>query len=474
MDKQFDELVRYVISFVERSILNKNNDKTILRQKTTPEKLMDKLPLTLQKDKLSSIQIIDILEQIIENSVITNHPYFMNQMFGKTRPISFIADILIAVLNTSMYTFEVAPVFSLIEKEVITKLGAKIWGTGIGDGVFTAGGSISNMNALFLARQHHLEHAKQNGLFNEKPLAVFVSEQAHYSFTKGVNFLGFGLESLIKIKSKKNAQIDIKELKKAILKSKEKGKTPLMLIGIAGTTISGSYDDIESLAQIAKENKMWFHVDAAYGGSLLFSERQKHHLKGIEHADSVSWNFHKIMGMSLSTSSFLTREKGLLNKAFSVDAGYLFHEDTYDYDLGQKSLRGGRRPDAFKLWLTWKYQGETGLTTHIEKLCNAADTMAALIQKNPKIELFTQPESTIVCFRYTDKITDINILNQLNIKIRNTIFDEGKMIFNYARLNNAVYLRCVLLDPEFTPEQLQTIIDKVVQTGNILLTDTEI
>ena len=469
MDLQFEKLVQHVLSFIEKRMDNTIKPNTVLRANNTPETIKQKIPISLDKFGNSPEELINIINTIIENSLITNHPYFMNQMFGKTQAISFIADILISALNTSMYTFEVAPVFSLIEKEVITKLGEKIWGKGMGDGVFTAGGSMSNMNALFLAREHLLTQAKQKGLFQEKPLAVFVSEQAHYSFTKGVNFLGFGRDALIKIPSNSKAQINTDALKKVIDKTKKEGKRPLMLIGIAGTTISGSFDDLTTLAQIAKKHAMWFHVDAAFGGSLLFSEQHKSKLKGIEYADSVTWNFHKVMGMNLSTASFLTKEKGILNKAFNVNAGYLFHETDYDFDLGQKSLQGGRRPDAFKLWLSWKYQGENGLSKHVNSLCNAAQTMATMIDNKPDLELFSKPESSIVCFRYTGELNDSNTLDDLNIRIRNHIFTKGELLFNYAVLNNKTYLRCVLLDPKFTDSQLQFILDEIKATGKTLV-----
>lgn len=469
MDQQFDELVHYVLDYVKNGILNKTKENLQLRKAYNPHDLQKKFPIKTQLNGQSSQEIIKTIEQVISHSVVTDHPYFMNQMFGKTQPISFLADIIIAMLNTSMYTYEVAPIFSLIEKEIITNLGERVWGKDQGDGVFTAGGSMSNMNALFLARQNYLEKIKQTGLFSVKPFSIFVSEQAHYSFTKGVNFLGFGIESLVKIKSNADATIHIDSLKEAIVIEKEKGRHPLIIIGIAGTTISGTYDPLQDLGEIAKKHRMWFHVDAAYGGALLFSDREKDQLKGIENANSVSWNFHKVMGMSLSTSSFLTKEKGLLNKAFNVDAGYLFHEDDYDFDLGQKSLRGGRRPDAFKLWLQWKYKGDTGLAIHVEKLRDAALFLAQTIKKTNSLELYQKPQSGIVLFRYLLKDKSVEMINKLNKNIREIIFKEGKLIFNYSQIHATVYLRCVILDPGITKKQLQHIVDTVVKVGDELI-----
>ena len=463
MQKEFVDLIQFTTDFFQKNI-QKNTDTFIqLRKNCSPDELKSEIPFEISKKGLSSEDLLELIQQVIDYSVELDHPLFLNQMFGKTQPIAFLADIIMSQLNASIYTYEVAPVMTLIEKEVVAKLGEKVWGNGIGDGVFTAGGSISNMNALFLARQQFNQQMKKEGLYNQKPFAIFISDQAHYSFVKGVNYLGFGIDSLIKVKSDNNAKIDTKSLKNAINKSIKEGRIPLMVIGIAGTTVSGSFDDLQSLAKIAKENNMWFHVDAAFGGSFLFSEKHKNRMHGIKNADSVTWNFHKVMGMTLSTASFLTKEKGLLKKAFSVAADYLFHEEDYDYDLGQKSLQGGRKPDAFKLWLSWKYLGDTGFKQHVDKLHNAALSLAVLVQKNKYLELFGTPESSIVCFRYLPPNSALKKTNELNKRIRKEIFNEGKVIFNYSYIHNTVYIRCVLLDPEISEKQLKYIVDTVIE-----------
>lgn len=472
MDKQFDDLVQFITEFIQDNLLKETDNKRQLRLNYSPEELQKKLPLSITKKGLDSQNILKVIKQVIDHSVVFDHPFFMNQMFGKVQPIAIIADIILTILNTSSYTYEVAPAMTLIEKEVVSKLSTKIWGKGKGDGVFTSGGSLSNINALFLARQRYLKNSKHKGLFNEKPVSIFISDQAHYSFTKGVNYLGFGLDSLVLIPSNNDAKIDTNYLNKAIIKSKKEGRVPLLLVGIAGTTISGSYDDLHSLASIAKENNMWFHVDAAFGGSFLLSDKLKQRLKGIEHADSVTWNFHKVMGMTLTAASFLTKEKNVLNKAFNVDADYLFHKKNYDYDLGQKTLQGGRRPDAFKLWLSWKYLGDLGFAYHVEKLHQAALNMATIIDENKNLDLFATPESSIVCFRYKPekyKGKSLNEMNELQKEIRTRIFNEGKILLNYSHIHDTVYLRCVLLDPAFTEEQLNYIIETVILTAKTIL-----
>jgi glutamate/tyrosine decarboxylase-like PLP-dependent enzyme len=174
------------------------------------------------------------------------------------------------------------------------------------------------------------------------------------------------------------------------------------------------------------------------------------------------------MGMPLSTSSFLTREVGQLNSAFNVNADYLFHQHEYDYDLGQKSLQGGRRPESLKLWLSLKFEGEIGFSKRIETLRKLAMNFATMIKNNPKFELFQNPDATIVCFRYFQENLSESEIDSLNIKIRESIFTEGKIIFNFAPLNQKIYLRCVILDPDFTNVQLLNILESIEKSGEEL------
>lgn len=324
------------------SLLNSGLDKgDILREDFQPEKFSEAFNFSISKKGVEQDEIVSLIDEIVKKSVNTDHTLFMNQMYGKMNPVSIYGDILTTLLNTSMYTFEVAPLLTLIEKECIAKLNKHIWGDHVGDGVFTPGGSISNMKGLMLARNNKIENIKTQGLNNAFNYSVFVSDQAHYSFLKAAIMLGFGSDSVVKIKTNNNGQIIIDDLLNCIKGEQEKGRIPLMLVGVAGTTFSGVFDDLEALSAIAKQFDMWYHVDAVYGGSLMFSDNEKHKFKGIDGADSVSWNLHKVMGVPLICSTFLIKEKGLLNDAFSVDADYLFHDED-DLDLGQKSIQCGR------------------------------------------------------------------------------------------------------------------------------------
>ncbi len=448
-----------IISLINFGIGKENK----LRGAKTPKELINEFDFSIGKDGKSQEEIVAIIDDIISNSVNTNHPFFMNQMYGKQNTMAVYGDILTTLLNTSMYTYEVAPMMTLIEKECIAKLSKTVFKTS-GDGVFTPGGSISNMMGLLLARNKKLKIGKKEGLTNAPKFSIFLSDQAHYSFQKAAIFMGFGNDSIVKIETNEIGQIDVNALQIAIEQEKQNDRIPLLLVGVAGTTFSGVYDDLAALAEIASKNDMWYHVDAVYGGSLLFSKQESIKFIGIEKADSVSWNLHKMMGVPLICASFLTRQKGLLNEAFAVDADYLFHDTEADYDLGQKSLQCGRRVDALKLWLTWKHDGENGFEQRINKLMEIAATFAAKISAKNNFELLCQPESAIVVFRILDFDLDAKEINNLNKMVRDKIFNEGEILFNYAEFKGKIYLRCVISDPELKEEAIDKIICKIEET----------
>ncbi|MEK7432594.1 MAG: pyridoxal-dependent decarboxylase [Cyanobacteriota bacterium] len=463
LKKAFDIALEY---------LKNRNKKSLVRKNLNPYELLDKFNIELDVKNNNYNDILEILEKSLDYSLNTSHPLFMNQLYGGSNLIAVLGDIFTSILNTSVYTYEVAPLMTLIEKECIKKLGYLIGFGNNFDGTFTAGGSISNMSAMLLAKDKKFPDSKINGLKGTALFSIFVSEQAHYSFLKNSMLLGFGKESIVKIKSDYLGKIDTKELEKSIISEKNKNRIPLMIVGTAGTTINGIFDNIEELNEIAKKNKIWFHVDACYGGSLLFSNLHNNHLKGINNADSVSWNLHKMMGIPLICSALIIKEKKLLENTFSINADYLFHEDSSEYDLGNKSLQCGRRPDAFKLWLTWQIEGKKGFENRVNKLLQKAIIFAKKIQNNNNFILFNYPETPIVCFQFIYPNLSQEKINEINKKIRISIFEEGEIIFNYAEIKNKTILRCVISNPEITEDLIDQIIKTIEKKAHNILIES--
>ena len=466
MIKQFtDKLCQLV-----KSRVGVEYNEKILRKNSSTGSIHSEINIGLNNTGTPPDELTGLVDKVLNNSVQTNHAMFMNQMYGKQLDVAVLADMLTPLVNTSMYTYEVAPVMTLIEKECNKRLCSFVWNKddGVNDGVFTPGSSISNMIAMVMARDKKFPEIKPEGLFDHSKFSIFVSEQAHYSFLKGALFLGFGKESIVKVKTDGNGKIDTLRLTHSIEKQEQAGKIPLMLVGVAGTTFSGVFDDLEVLSKVAKKHGLWFHIDAAYGGSLLFSSKEKSKLNGINHADSVAWSLHKMMGIPLVCAVLLTRECGKLNETFAVKADYLFHEDD-EMDLGQKSLQCGRRVDALKLWLAWKYEGDLGFEKRVNELMKTAYLFANKVQSQKNMELHLLPESPIVCFRFWRQGLSRDELNFLNKNIRNCLFEKGNILFNYSTYEDRIYLRCVISDPTLNEAAINFILNEINAVGIRLL-----
>lgn len=264
---------------------------------------------------------------------------------------------LTEALNTSQYTFEVAPVFTVIENVLLEKC-LHLFGFPGGEGLFSPGGSISNMYAMSLARFRHNPEYKRKGLFGSAPLVAFASVEAHYSLKKAAHWIGLGLDNLELVDTNERGQMCPQALNAAIERTGEGGRVPFFVCATAGTTVLGAFDNFPEIAEICQRHVVWLHVDACLGGSAVLSPvRKAELLQGISLADSLAWNPHKSLGVPLQCSMFLTRHAGLLHQCNSANADYLFQQDKfYDstYDSGDKSVQCGRKvseqKESVDLW----------------------------------------------------------------------------------------------------------------------------
>ncbi len=444
--------------------------KDQLRKDLSPEQIKEAFNIAIEEKGINETIFINYLKRIIGYSVNTNHPLFMNQMYGSQQLAALSGDVITSILNTSMYTYEVAPLMTLIEKECVKELSKCIWkNKKETDGIFTPGGSISNMLAMVMARDSMFPNSKKSGIKNLPDVSIFISDQAHYSFLKNSRILGFGDDSIVKVQTDSSGKMKASVLEDVIRKEKEKDRIPMMLVGTAGLTISGAIEDLQSLAVVAKKHKMWFHVDAVYGGSLLLSQKQSEKLTGIVNADSVSWNLHKMLGIPIVCAVLMTRKKHDLENSFSIAASYLFHDNEAEYDLGQKSLQCGRRVDALKLWTAWKFEGKEGFAKRIDTLMKKTDLFVRKLKEKDGFELFCQPETPIVCFQYKPQGTPLKEVNELNKNIRSQLFEEGNILFNYSLVNDKMLLRCVISDDKISSSQIDQILEAIRDTGQRIL-----
>ncbi|XP_068205119.1 cysteine sulfinic acid decarboxylase-like [Palaemon carinicauda] len=444
-----------------------------------PKELKSIVDLTISHDGYPADRVVPLVEEVVRYSVKTQHPYFFNQLYGGIDEVALAGSWLTEALNTNQYTFEVAPVFIMVEHYIISQL-ISIFGWESGDGIFAPGGSISNMYGMVLARYRNHPDVKCKGIFGRKPLITFTSDQSHYSIGKSASWLGLGMDNVVTVPSDDQGRMLPKALKAAIAKARDEGGEPFFVNATAGTTVLGAYDPIDELADICEEEKVWLHVDACWGGSAIISKKYKHFLAGINRADSAAWNPHKMLGASLQCSVFLTKHKGLLHECNSARATYLFQQDKYydaSYDTGDKSIQCGRKVDAFKLWVFMKLHGLSDLESRVDQAFDLSRYLTERVKSRPGFRLVAEPQCTNVCFWYIppslrgqEETGEWWVkLSKVASELKKKMVLEGTMMIGYQPLANkrlVNFIRMVITcSPSRTRKDMDYVLDEIERLG---------
>ncbi|XP_011903507.1 PREDICTED: cysteine sulfinic acid decarboxylase isoform X2 [Cercocebus atys] len=358
-----------------------------------PEELKQLLDLELRSQGESQEQILERCRAVIRYSVKTGHPRFFNQLFSGLDPHALAGRIITESLNTSQYTYEIAPVFVLMEEEVLRKLRALV-GWSSGDGIFCPGGSISNMYAVNLARYQRYPDCKQRGLRTLPPLALFTSKECHYSIQKGAAFLGLGTDSVRVVKADERGKMVPEDLERQIGMAEAEGAVPFLVSATSGTTVLGAFDPLEAIADVCQRHGLWLHVDAAWGGSVLLSQTHRHLLDGIQRADSVAWNPHKLLAAGLQCSALLLQDtSNLLKRCHGSQASYLFQQDKF-YDV---ALDTGDKPEFVNVCFWFvppSLRGKQDSPDYHERLSKVAPMLKERMVKEGSMMIGYQPHGT--------------------------------------------------------------------------------
>lgn len=462
-----NKAVTIIVNYLES---NSHPDTKVVHYQTA-HILKEKLDLTLPDHGVALEELIPVVESYLKYSVRTGSPQFLNLLFGGYSIPGILGEMVTSATNTTMHTYESAPVATLMEIELIKNLNHLV-GFNNGEGLMVTGGSNANLIGMLCARHQVLPKAKFQGLGHHQ-LVAFVSEQAHYSYLKAANLLGIGIENLVKVKSDVDGKMIPEALEAAIQQSLSEEKTPFFVGATAGTTVLGAFDPLPPLAEIARKYKLWLHVDAAWGGPVLFSEKHQHLLAGSELVDSFTWDAHKLMGVPLICSAILVKEKGILQKTCSGGGtDYLFHDHDDEnefYDLGQMSLQCGRKVDALKLWLCWKHYGKKGYEQQVNHLFELANYAAEYIRNCENLELTAEPKFLNICFRYISKNNQLEhtALDKLNLDIRDQLFHSGASFVNYAHYQGKIIIRLILANAELQKADIDKFFENFVKAGKV-------
>ncbi|NXE02653.1 CSAD decarboxylase, partial [Chaetorhynchus papuensis] len=499
-----EEFLQEVLQILLEEGVRKSTDVT---QKVCdwkePLELRELLDLELRSDGEGRERLLQRCRDVLRLSVRTGHPRFFNQLFSGLDHHALAGRFLTETLNTSPYTYEVAPVLVLMEEQVLAKL-RELVGWSSGDGIFAPGGSMSNMLAMNVARFRRFPESRSRGNWDLPRLALFASQESHYSIQKGAGFLGIGTDNVHLVQTDERwvlgrpggprvgggcsvspplslplrGKMIPEELEKEIQRVKAEGSEPLFVCATSGTTVLGAFDPLGAIADICARHGLWLHVDAAWGGSALLSPKLRHLLAGIHRSDSVTWNPHKLLMVGLQCSAFLLRDSsGLLQRCHGVGASYLFQRDKfYDVtlDTGDKSLQCGRRADGLKLWILWKAVGSRGLGWRVERAFAATRYLLEQVKRREGFQLVMEPEFLNLCFwfippslrgqesspEFWDK------LGKVAPAIKEKMIRRGSMMVGYQPHGSRVnFFRQIVTNPAVTRQDLDFFLDEIQELG---------
>ena len=416
-------------------VLLKEEEKSPVAKRIDSNKLLETINLSLNDSGLVDEEFKSLLKEVLISTPKTATNLFFNQLFGGRQSKSILGDLLAVMLNNSMYTYKVAGPQVGIEQEII-KTSCKLIGYGpLSNGTFPTGGSMSNYMALVMARDAKDPNCRLAGV--NKQMVIYTSEESHYSISKNASFTGIGRNNIRYIKADVNGKMIARNLEDQVLKDLKNGCIPTFVNATAGTTVLGAFDPINEIADITEKYNMWLHVDGAYCGSVMFSDKYRHLIKGVERSNSFSYNAHKMIGTPLTCSIILVNDKKQLHDSFSNEADYLYQTDGDDFNLGKTSFQCGRRNDALKFWTLWKSVGTIGLKKIVDKQFELAEIALNYVKNNSDYSLYSYNNSISICFNYKN-IDPVSLCTAL--------YEHQITVVGFGTFNKDTFIRLVTIN----------------------------
>jgi L-2,4-diaminobutyrate decarboxylase len=363
------------------------------------------------------------------------------------------------------------PVNMAMEKNVIKKFGALIGYEEGYDGIFTHGGTAGNLTAMLAARQAKTNYNiwEDGTRENERP-GYMISEQAHYSVGRNVKIMGLGEESIVKVPVDSNFRMRTDLLEEIKSSAEKKGIRIISVVASSCSTATGTYDELEKIADFSEKHDLWMHVDGAHGMGVLFSDKYKYRVRGIERADSVVIDFHKMLLVPALNSLVMFRNGERSYETFAQKASYLFQKSQKNlwYNSAIRTIECTKSALGIVAYSAMKYYGGKYYRDYIDERYDLTTAFAKVIRSNKQLQLVTEPESNIICFRYISENIDDMTLNGINSAIRDQIIKEGSFYIVQVELEGKIWIRLTIINPVTSIDDLKSLLKRVLAIGKEL------
>jgi len=403
-----------------------------------------------------------LLSRVVDASHHLHHPRYVGHQVSSPLPLAALSDFISSFLNNGMAVYEMGPVATAMEHNVLGWM-ARVLGLPEGaGGVLTSGGSAGNLTALLAARQAKAGFDAWNGGASAgPPLTVLVPETAHYCLARATRVMGWGAGGVTPVPVNAHYRLRPEALEEALASARRAGRHPIAVVASAGSTSTGAFDPLEAVADFCEKHALWFHVDGAHGASTALSPRYRHQVKGIERADSVVWDAHKMMLMPALITAVLFREGHRSFDAFAQEASYLFHgEGTRSWnDVALRTLECTKEMMALKLYTCLRVLGTRVFADAVTDSFDLARRFAERLTTAGDFELALRPDCNIVCFRHTPRGLPESELDALQARLRDTLVTRGDFYLVRTTLAGRVWLRTTLINPLTTDADLEALLE---------------
>ncbi len=456
-------------------------------------------------------ELVSRFERIVQEMLSRGHnlhdPRYVGHQVPAPIPLAGLFDAVGSVTNQVMAVYEMGPWATAVEQAMVHKLAGYLgWQEGEYAGIVTHGGTLANLNALLVARNVALADCWEDGLGSFETLVEFescpspatenadvnprsnsinigkqaapvlvVQEDAHYSIARAAGILGLGTRHVVKVGLDDRRRMNVTKLDESLRDLKSKGHPVIAVVACACSTPIGAFDPLNDVADVCQQHGVWLHVDAAHGGSALLSKRHRHLLDGIERADSIVWDAHKMLFVPALCAFLFFKNKHHSYEAFRQNAPYLFDPSSLgmaEYDVGLRTFECTKRAAVYGLWGVWSLLGPQIFTDLVDVTFDLGRVMYQKLQAAPDFSPLHEPQCNIVTFRHVPQALDgatADELGEFQRRIRRTIIESGEFYLVATKLGGIDALRVTLINPITTAEHIDRLLETIRRIGREFL-----
>jgi L-2,4-diaminobutyrate decarboxylase len=411
----------------------------------------------------SGDSLAELLDRAVAEAIHVHHPRYVGHQVTAPLPTAALVDLVSSLMNNGAAVYEMGPVTVAAERALARFLCDAVGFPAGADGVFTSGGSAGNLTALLAARQARAGFdAWGEGAAGGPPLCALVSEQSHYSIARALSIMGWGRQGAWPVPVDAHFRLRADALSDAKRAAEAAGRRVIAVVAAAGSTATGAFDPLEAIADFCERHALWLHVDGAHGASAMLSPTHRARLRGLERADSLVWDAHKMLLMPALITAVLFRDGRRSYQAFAQDASYLFTAAAPEeqwFNLGNRTLECTKSMLALKLYVSLAVHGPEFFAEYLDGMLALTRRFAARIAAAPDFELAVEPDCNIVCFRYVGAGRDD--LDARQARIRQRLLAGGRFYLVQTALPSGVHLRTTIINPFTSDDDLAALLDAV-------------